>query len=799
MRSTILLSILLYASSLVAAGTHKRRDTHHVRRDTNSMVNMGYYTNWSIYQRKFYPWDIPFSSLTHILYAFAGIDPNTGKLTYTDQWSDEQIHYTGDSWTETGNNLYGNFKQFLALKKTHRTVKLLVSIGGWGSSAQFAGMISTPEKQATFVQSCVDFLANNGLDGIDIDWEYPENASQASAYVALVRDLRAALTAYQARVGSSQPFLLTIAAPCGQANYNNIKMSQMAEYLDLINLMAYDYAGPWLPTTGHQAKLYGTPPSTSDCVSAYLAGGVPSRKLVLGMPTYGRGFANTDGIGSSYNGNGAGTWGETGLYDYKALPQTGMTEYYDASLGASWAYDAQQRLLVSYDNVQVAKQKVDYLKQKNLAGAMFWEISGDFTEADKSLIKTTAARLGTLESSMNHINYPFSKWDNVRGTNGQSSSSSSSTSSATTTTSSTTTTSTSTSTSSTTTTRTTSTSTTTSTAPTPTKAALGRACTSNAGCQSGVCHSGFCVSRSVSGVIGTYCNENEQCVTGRCLRNACEAKREPGAYCTVAVTCLSGVCTSNACVSAAGKGPLDSYCNDHPQCASGRCLQNKCAEKRDAGAFCTVPVTCLSGVCNAGACVSQAGKGALESYCNDHPQCTSGRCVQNKCTEKRGVGSYCTVDVTCLSGRCVGNACAAAGALDSYCTEHSQCDSGRCLKNKCTEKRGNGSYCTVEVTCLSGKCVNNACAAAAGTVALDSYCTEHEQCATGRCLKNKCTEKRAPGAYCTQAVTCASGVCSGEKCVPAAGAGTTGQYCNAASQCESRTCSNNACTSKAKY
>jgi chitinase len=111
-------------------------------------------------------------------------------------------------------------------------------------------------------------------------------------------------------------------------------------------------------------------------INAYLAAGVPSTKLNLGMPLYGRAFTNTAGLGQPYKDVGKGTW-EAGVYDFKDLPLPGAKEYFDNEAYATYSYDNATKMLVTYDTVNMALTKVGYIKQKKLGGAMWWEVSGD--------------------------------------------------------------------------------------------------------------------------------------------------------------------------------------------------------------------------------------------------------------------------------------------------------------------------------------------------------------------------------------------------------------------------------------
>jgi chitinase len=231
--------------------------------------------------------------------------------------------------------------------------------------------------------------------------------------------VRSALDSYAAQYTPGYHYLLTIAAPAGPQNYNKLPLKDIASTLDYINLMAYDYAGSWDTVSGHQANLYpnpannnSTPYSTDAAVADYIRAGVPAKKIVLGMPIYGRSFQNTAGLGQPFNGIGQGSW-EAGVWDYKALPKAGASVVYDSVAGATYSYDPATKELISFDTADMITKKVAYLKQKGLGGSMFWEASADRTDGG-SLLAASASTLGGLDSSANQLSFPASQYDNMK-------------------------------------------------------------------------------------------------------------------------------------------------------------------------------------------------------------------------------------------------------------------------------------------------------------------------------------------------------------------------------------------------
>ncbi|CAK5284354.1 unnamed protein product [Mycena citricolor] len=395
---------------------------HQPQKRAAGKVNMAYFTNWGIYEANFQPTDIVAANLTHILYAFADIDPSTGNISLTDSYADTQKLFPGDSSSESGNNIYGCLKQIYLLKLANRNLKVLLSIGGWtySQSGHFS-FVTSNATRAQFVSSAQQMIEDYGFDGIDINFDYPATAAQGQGFADLFTELRTAFDALAVKKGDATPYELTAAVAAGYANYQHLVIPQMDAALSYWNLMAYDYSGTWFTFADNLANVYGgarTNASTDVAIKYYVASGASASKINMGIPLYGQAFENTKGLGQSYNGTGPGTLA-AGIYSYKTLPLAGAQVVENTTDISSYSYDSATEELVSYDTPNIVKLKAQYSVTKGLAGSMFWELSTDKVGSE-SLVGTSASVFGQLDQTQNHISYPSSSWDNIRSNMGQS-------------------------------------------------------------------------------------------------------------------------------------------------------------------------------------------------------------------------------------------------------------------------------------------------------------------------------------------------------------------------------------------
>jgi chitinase len=351
---------------------------------------VGYYPAWSNPARDGNASDLPGNLLTHVIYAFSGIDPKKHTCVYGAE-SVDQSH----------------FKSLRQLKQKYPHLKVLIAIGGATRSKDFSDMAATEKTRQKFVQSCLDlYLGTHGdvFDGIDMDWEFPgvgagSRQEDKQNFTALMKEFRRQLDDLGTQ--KKRSYLLTAATPAGQWLVQNYELKELSPLLDWFNVMTYDFSGAWSKETNFTAPLYRAkddpyPVNNVDAaVQAYLKAGVLPHKITLGMPFYGRGWTTTgkdnNGLYQKLTrGDVSGT-----AFTYRNLldnyiGQNDYQRFWSYGAKVPWLFNPTDRIFITYEDPESIGYKADYVIDHYLGGAMIWHLSSD---ANDVLLQTLYDRL----------------------------------------------------------------------------------------------------------------------------------------------------------------------------------------------------------------------------------------------------------------------------------------------------------------------------------------------------------------------------------------------------------------------
>ena len=323
-------------------------------------VVLGYYAYWT--RPRFDQAMIDFGGLTHLAHAFAWPDA-AGNLVLPPRFL---------------------YPELLASARA-AGVTTLLSLGGWGNCAAFPAMAAGAESRRRFVGQVVGFCAANGYDGVDLDWEFPADATDRENLTLLVRELAAALRA------RTPPLLLTMAAPARGFHGRWIDFERLAGDLDYVGFMTYGYHGAWSGHSGPNAPLYaagGDACGSVDETFAYaLARGLPPGKVLLGLPFFGKSF-DCGGWGLPFRTSANLTYA-----DIMALPAAEWETGWDDAARAPFLRRVDGAAVISYDDPRSIALKCRYAVDKGAGGVMVWELGGDRRAGSSELLAAVGRAL----------------------------------------------------------------------------------------------------------------------------------------------------------------------------------------------------------------------------------------------------------------------------------------------------------------------------------------------------------------------------------------------------------------------
>jgi chitinase len=304
------------------------------------------------------PQDIRYDYITHIMHAFAWPNDDGSISSY-------------DAVVDTG-----------LINSTHRQGrKILISLGGASQSGSFPVVAADTTLRRTFINNIVAYVTNNEYDGVDLDWEGPQNTTERNNESALVRELRTAFNMV------NTPLLIAMAV--GPTNWSGQwhDFNSLKQYVDWFNAMTYDFHGSWSSVAGYNAPLYapaGDPDGSVDVGIKYLhqTRGIPANQLALGLPFYGRRFQAAAPYASK-------TEPTTDIFYSDAMSDLGQgwTYNWDTLSQVPWLQSPSHAMFDTFEDSASLTMKCNYARNQNLSGVMIWALGQDLSPSGQPLME----------------------------------------------------------------------------------------------------------------------------------------------------------------------------------------------------------------------------------------------------------------------------------------------------------------------------------------------------------------------------------------------------------------------------
>ena len=313
---------------------------------------IGYYPDWGKWHKPAYTVDkVPYEKLTHVLWSF--ITPDTDGSLRGDAADDPSV-----------------LDEMVTLAHAVGT-KVIVSLGGGGQSDNFVPVAKDDALRQKFVASLVQFVADHDLDGLDMDWEWEYNPvpdADTIAYNKLLTELRTALP---------EGKTLSAALPCSPYYGNFFTPEVLVKNLDWFGFMTYDMTGGWDDKARYDSPLYPrdgyTTWSWEETLEYWKKRGIPTEKMVFGVPSFGFEFQGATGPGSDFES------GNAEQIAYKEIVAHTDWDFYFDSVAVE-AYAVSPTSYTTFDSPHSAAIKTRWVKKNHYAGIMVWEVSHDYIE-----------------------------------------------------------------------------------------------------------------------------------------------------------------------------------------------------------------------------------------------------------------------------------------------------------------------------------------------------------------------------------------------------------------------------------
>ncbi|KAL7946919.1 class V chitinase Chi100 [Trichoderma barbatum] len=250
-------------------------------------------------------------------------------------------------------------------------IKRVVSIGGWDFSTNpstytiFREAVSSEANRQTLVNNVIKFLNDYELDGVDWDWEYPNepdipgipkgSEDETTGYFLLLDELKLKMPADKTALSLVVDYIV----------YMTYDLHGQWDY---INKYASPGCGSYDQGLGNCLRSHVNLTETTNALSMITKAGVPSNMVAVGVSSYGRSFKmSTPGCWGSqctYTGPNSGAYPGpcTNTSGYMSNYEIGLIASQNPTAQRYWDED-------SYSNIVVfnSTEWVAYMNDTNKA------------------------------------------------------------------------------------------------------------------------------------------------------------------------------------------------------------------------------------------------------------------------------------------------------------------------------------------------------------------------------------------------------------------------------------------------
>ncbi len=271
----------------------------------------------------------------------------------------------------------------LAQRAHQQGVKVLLSLGGAHSARTFREIVRNKESLARYAAAVAKAATDFGYDGVDVDWEPTEGEDDRRDLATLVRTLRSLLPTG----------IVSMAAPASDWYGRAWDTDELRKHVDFLNVMTYDFHGPWSAHAGHNAPLRAAPDDDDAAVASVESGlaywrdqrNWPTDRLNVGIPCYGRGFAVKEWHRKP---SGKAPHETIAHREVAELFRDGWRRVWDPKVGVpTLMKDAE---LISYEDAESAALKGAWAREKGCRGIFFWQIEQDWVDGDHEVVRAAA-------------------------------------------------------------------------------------------------------------------------------------------------------------------------------------------------------------------------------------------------------------------------------------------------------------------------------------------------------------------------------------------------------------------------